>query len=127
MRKDLFEIMNYANKLGFSWGMVTNGTLINKETISNMKKSGMSTISISLDGMEEIHESFRKLPKGSFNRIIKNIIALKNANFLEHIQVTFIASKKNIYELPALYRMLCNLKIDSPTLQGRKPLPLSKA
>lgn len=122
MRKDLFEIMNYANKLGFSWGMVTNGTLINKETISNMKKSGMSTISISLDGMEEIHESFRKLPKGSFNRIIKNIIALKNANFLEHIQVTFIASKKNIYELPALYRMLCNLKIDSLRISSIDPI-----
>ena len=28
LRKDLFEIMDYAKKLGFQWGMTSNGMLI---------------------------------------------------------------------------------------------------
>lgn len=121
LRKDLFEIMAYANKLDFDWGMVTNGTLISESVIKKMKETGMKTITISIDGMKETHESFRHLP-GSFNRIIQNIIDLKDADFLEHIQVTFIANKKNIYELPAVWRMFDNLGIDSLRVSSIDPI-----
>ena len=33
VKKDLFEIMDYANKLGFRWGMTSNGMLINDEIL----------------------------------------------------------------------------------------------
>lgn len=111
--KDLFDVCSYANRLGFNWGMVTNGTLITKNNIQKMKECGMKTISISIDGMASTHESFRHLPKGSFDRILHNIQLLQDASFLEHIQVTFIANKKNLYELPILWNTLNNLKIDS--------------
>lgn len=112
MRKDLFDICGYAHNLGFNWGMVTNGTLITPEIIQKMKDTGMSTISISLDGMAKTHEELRHLPH-SFDTILRNLQLLQKADFLEHIQVTFIANKKNIYELPALWKTLNNLKIDS--------------
>ncbi len=111
--KDLFDVCSYANQLGFDWGMVTNGTLITKENIQKMKQCGMKTISISIDGMASTHESFRHLPKGSFDKILRNIQLLQKENFLEHIQVTFIANKKNLYELPILWNTLNNLHIDS--------------
>lgn len=121
LRKDLFEIMGYAKKLGFDWGMVTNGTLISDSIIENMKKTKMSTISISIDGMKNTHESFRHLP-GSFDKIIQNIIKLKKEDFLDHIQVTFIANKKNLYELPALWRLLKTLNIDSLRISCIDPI-----
>lgn len=121
IRKDLFEITKYAHKLGFDWGMVTNGTLINDKIIELMKETGMSTISISIDGMKETHETFRHLPN-SFDRILLNIQKLQKANFLEHIQVTFIANKKNINELPILWKTLNNLKIDSLRISSIDPI-----
>ena len=39
MRKDLFEITGFAKKLGFDWGMVTNGTLINDDNIKFVYES----------------------------------------------------------------------------------------
>jgi len=54
LRKDLFEVMKYANELGFSWGMVTNGTLLSTKIVEKMKEAIMSTISISLDGLKKI-------------------------------------------------------------------------
>ena len=112
MRKDLFDIVGYADSLGFKWGLVTNGMLITDKVIEKMKETHMSTITISLDGMKNTHENFRHVP-GSFDKIICAIKKLKEENFVEHIQVTFIATKNNISELPQLYRLLCMLNIDS--------------
>lgn len=103
MRKDLFEIMTEATQMGFDWGMVTNGTLINDSSIQKMKTSGLKTITVSIDGLEETHETLRHLPKGSFYRTIEALKKLKSARFLDHIQITFTANKKNIYEIEELY------------------------
>lgn len=125
IRKDLFEITEYADNLGFKWGLVTNGMLITDEIIKKMKQTHMSTITISLDGMKKTHEDFRHVP-GSFNKIISAIQKLKKSNFVEHLQVTFIATKKNISELPEVYRLLSMLEIDSLRISGIDPIGRAK-
>lgn len=125
MRKDLFEITGYADKLGFKWGLVTNGMLITDEVIEKMKKTHMSTISISLDGLKLTHEKFRHVP-GCFDKIITAIQKLKKEDFIEHIQVTFIVTKKNIIELPEVYRLLNMLEIDSLRISGIDPIGRAK-
>jgi MoaA/NifB/PqqE/SkfB family radical SAM enzyme len=42
LRRDLFEVMGYANNLGFAWGMVTNGSLVNEKNIKSMRRAGLS-------------------------------------------------------------------------------------
>lgn len=121
MRKNLFDITGYADRLGFKWGLVTNGMLITDNVIKKMKETNMSTISVSLDGMRETHEEFRHV-KGSFDKIISGIKKMKEENFVEHIQVTFIATKKNIFELPEVYRLLSMLEIDSLRISGIDPI-----
>lgn len=69
LRKDLFEVMTYANKLGFHWGMTTNGIQINDQIIEKMKSSGMETISISIDGLKDTHNNFRGVPN-SYEKIM---------------------------------------------------------
>lgn len=125
IRRDLFDITSYADKLGFKWGLVTNGMLITDDVISKMRETHMSTITISLDGMKKTHEEFRHVP-GSFDKIILAIEKLKKANFVEHIQVTFIATKKNISELPEVYRLLTMLGIDSLRISGIDPIGRAK-
>ena len=71
LRKDLFEVMTYAKKLGFHWGMTTNGIQINDEIIEKMKLSGMETISISVDGLRDTHNEFRGV-HNSYERIYEN-------------------------------------------------------
>lgn len=112
MRRDLFEIMEEASQMGFDWGMVTNGVLINDNVIAKMKKSGMKTITVSLDGLAETHESLRHLP-GSFDIILKNLEKLKKADFLDVVQVTFTSNKKNYKDFPKLYEILDSIGVDS--------------
>lgn len=112
LRQDLFDVMTFAVELGFSWGMVTNGSLIDEHVVKKMKESGMKTISISLDGTEKTHESLRKIHNG-FNRIKHAVELLKSADFLDELQITTVVNHKNIHELEQLYELLMNWGIDS--------------
>ncbi|MCQ4022513.1 MULTISPECIES: radical SAM/SPASM domain-containing protein [unclassified Ruminococcus] len=112
LRKDLFEVMAYASQLGFPWGMVTNGSMIDSKTVEKMKKSGMKTISISLDGLPETHNALRKLPDG-FQRIKQAVSILKKADFLDEVQITTVVNHKNIDELEGLFSELKLWNIDS--------------
>ena len=113
IRKDLFEVMKYAKSLGFNWGMTTNGMLMNKEMIEKIKDAEMSTISVSIDGLEDTHDDFRGVP-GSYKLIMKNMQLLKEARFLKVAQITTVVNKKNIHQLEQLYKIMVEeLEIDS--------------
>lgn len=121
VRKDLFEVMKYASDLGFNWGMTTNGILITDKIIEKMKETKMSTISISLDGVKLIHDKFRGVD-GSFEKIIENIKKLKNATFLNSIQITTVVNKTNINQLDELYEIIKELKINSWRILNIEPI-----
>lgn len=110
LRKDLFEIMDYAVSLGFKWGVTSNGILINEKMVEKIVASKMSTISISIDGLRETHESFRKVP-GSWDRIIHGIKLLLNEPSIQCVQVTTVANKKNMHELEELYKIVQELGV----------------
>jgi radical SAM protein with 4Fe4S-binding SPASM domain len=112
MRKDLFELTEYATSLGFTWGLVTNGILLNDKNIKKCKDTKMSTISISIDGIPKTHNKFRHV-NNAYEIITNNIKKLKEENFVEHIQITYTATKENLYEIPTVYRNVCELGIDS--------------
>ena len=107
-RPDLFEIMEYANALGFPWGMTTNGILIDEEVVKKMVKSNMYSVSVSIDGLRETHESFRKVP-GAFDKIINGIKLMLKEPSIKIVQVTTCVNKKNIDELEELYQLLLDI------------------
>ena len=121
MRKDLFEVMEFASNLGYHWGMTTNGILINDDIIQKMKDTKMATISISLDGLEKSHDEFRGV-EGSYKKIINNIQKLKEANFLDCLQVTTVVNKSNLNELEEMYDKMKELNIDSWRVVNMDPI-----
>ena len=121
LRKEFFEIMDYAGKLGFSWGMTTNGTLIDAETAARLKQAGMKTVSVSIDGLPETHDSFRQTP-GAYERAMRGINALLSEGGFEAVQVTTVVHHKNIGELDRLYEIMCGLDIDSWRVINMEPM-----
>ena len=121
LRSDLFSVMEKVNELGFSWGMVTNGSLITEEIVSYMKQTGMKTISISLDALGEAHNRIRKLNRG-FERIVRAIRLLKEADFLDELQITTVVTKKNLRLLPEMYAYFRKLPVDSWRLAPVDPI-----
>ena len=110
MRKDLFDILNYAVSLGFRWGMTTNGMLINENMFKKIEEAKMSSVSVSIDGMKETHEAFRKVP-GSFEKILDGLRMMLKSDVIQIVQVTTVVNKKNIDQLEDIYQLLLDLGI----------------
>ena len=117
--------MDYANKLGFRWGMTSKGMLINDEILKKMQETNMETISISLDGLKDTHESFRKVP-GCFDKIIENIKKLQKVPTIKIVQVTTVANKKNLNELEDIYNLMKDLHVISWRVINVDPIGRAK-
>ena len=121
MRKDLFDLMKYARSLGFRWGITTNGMLVDEKLAKKFKETNMESISISLDGLESTHESFRKVP-GSFKKIMHAIDLLKELDTINHLQITTVANKKNLLELEDMYKLLLDKGIKEWRVMNVDPI-----
>lgn len=121
LRQDFFEIMGHAAKLGFSWGMTSNGTLIDRETARRLKDAGMRTISVSLDGLADTHDAFRRT-EGGWQKAMDGIENLLAVGGFKHVQVTTVVTHKNIGELDELFRIFDHVDIDSWRVIGIEPI-----
>lgn len=112
LRKDVFEVAGYAVGLGFSWGMVTNGSLITADVIDKMQQTHLKTLTVSLDGCRQTHEKLRRLP-GTFESIMAALREICRRRFAEHLQVTTVVNRQNIDELEELRELLLPIGLDS--------------
>mgnify|MGYP005837868097 CR=1 FL=1 len=125
MRKDLFEVMKFARSLGFRWGLVTSGMLVNEQTIRLCEESDMSTVTVSIDGLEETHDMLRGA-KGSFNKAVDALRMFKESGKFEVVQATTCVSQYNIAELPALHALFTEMGIDEWRLLTVNPIGRAK-
>lgn len=125
LREDFFEVMAYAKKLGFGWGMTSNGTLITKEVAKKLHECGMKTISISLDGLKDEHEWFRQSP-GSYEKTIAGIRNLIEENGFHHVQITTVVTHRNIGQLEEMYREFSKIGVRSWRVINIEPIGRAK-
>jgi len=130
LRKDIFELVEHAGKLGFHIVFSTNGTLLTPDMARDLAGLGVANFSISLDGYtSDCHESIRRKP-GCFQSAIDGIRAAARTGVC--LQVNFTAMQQNLAELPGLIDFAETLKADIimvfqaiPPRQERGALELS--
>ena len=110
LHPQFFDIAECVQSMGFLWGMTTNATLIDDEAADRLKRAGMSTVSVSLDGMEESHDMLRRR-QGAWKDALRGLRALQNAGFKP--QVTTVLHQGNFEELDQLYELLSSMGITS--------------
>ena len=121
LRKDFFDLAEWIHDQGFKWGMTSNGTLITAEVARKLHKTGMSTISISVDGLKEHHDPFRRTPD-AYDRTMKGIQTLIDEGGFQNIQITTVANKKTIGSLEDMFNEFVKIDIDSWRLIGIEPI-----
>jgi 12,18-didecarboxysiroheme deacetylase len=108
VRPDLIDLASYAVKKGMRAVISTNGTLITKEKAKELKKIGLSYVGVSLDGMEEVNDRFRK-KKGAFKAAMNGI-----KNCLEvglKVGLRFTISKLNKDQVEPVFDLLEEMNI----------------
>jgi 12,18-didecarboxysiroheme deacetylase len=108
VRQDLPELASFATANGMRAVISTNGTLITKEKARELKQIGLSYVGISLDGGEEIHDKFRKVP-GSFRRALQGVENCQAEGL--KVGLRFTINKRNQGEIPTLFRIIEELEV----------------
>jgi 12,18-didecarboxysiroheme deacetylase len=108
LRPDLTDLAGYAVDKGMRAVISTNGTLIDRQKAIDLKKIGISYVGVSLDGMEEINDRFRR-KKGAFRDALEGIRNCQEAGL--KVGLRFTMSRLNMGEISSIFDLLENMDI----------------
>lgn len=107
MRPDLEECGRMIYEKGFPWGIVTNGLALTQARYKSLLASGLRSMTISLDGLEDNHDWMRGR-QGSFKRAADAIKMVIESGEIEFDVVTCV-NKRSYRQLPEIKQLLIGL------------------
>ncbi|MFZ4789295.1 MAG: heme d1 biosynthesis radical SAM protein NirJ [Candidatus Competibacteraceae bacterium] len=109
LRPDIYTIAHHAKALGFYVALSSNGTLIDRTNIARIAEVGFDYVGISLDGIAETHDRFRR-QSGAFAASMNGIRLCR-----EHaikVGVRYTMTEDNAHDLLPLLGLLERERID---------------
>jgi MoaA/NifB/PqqE/SkfB family radical SAM enzyme len=116
VKQDATKIVRHAKKNGFWLSMISNGTVMTVEVCDALVGAGLNSLTISLDGPQEIHNEVRGSSTG-FQRLKKNVMKLQEwkkrvGSELPRIQFSCAASSLNQEHLSEIVDVAEEVGID---------------
>lgn len=118
MRHDWLSIVRELIERNIRVSIVTNGYLFTEKLINEIKETGIESIAVSLDGPEEIHDTYRQM--GSYQRANSAIDILTENNI--SVSVISTLNSKNVLYLEMFYEYLKSKPIRAWQLQACSPM-----
>ncbi|MEZ5662231.1 MAG: heme d1 biosynthesis radical SAM protein NirJ [Burkholderiaceae bacterium] len=109
MRPDIFDIAERSRDMGFYTGLSTNGTLIDEPMADRIAATGFDYVGISLDGLRETHDKFRRL-QGAFDRSLAAVRLLHQRGVKVGLRFTMTAL--NAHDLLPLLDLMRQEQVD---------------
>lgn len=113
IRKDLFELIDFAKKLGFKRiSMITNGLLLSDHRFSKkLLEAGLAETKFSIHASEAKMHDYLIGTKGGFKKVLKGIENAQDLGFQLNINV--VVNKHNYKNLLELTNLLTKYNIDT--------------
>ncbi len=124
LRKDLFEVLDYATEKGLSTSIITDGRLLDEEMFKKIVKN-QTKISVSIDGTEKTNDAIRG--KGAYKSAISAIERFSKEKLLNCLVYTFanIGKKTNANEDDMLHVLDLAKKYDARWVVFHGMIPYS--
>ncbi len=110
LRKDLEELVEYANSIGLKVNLISNGTLLTREKVKALKSAGLRSAQISLESPEkEIHNLLTGAL--SFDKTVSGIKNLVSEGIYVHTNTTINQlNYKSMYRYPKFIKENLGIK-----------------
>jgi radical SAM protein with 4Fe4S-binding SPASM domain len=127
LRKDLFEILEYAREKSFCIRLKTNALMIGKKEAARIYSLGVETIQISIySHRPAVHDAITKVP-GSLERSIKAIRFLIDEGL--HVIIANVLMVQNYGDYPGVQALAAELGVQctmdptvSPMMDGNRKI-----
>jgi len=103
IRKDLPALIRTAVKSDMRAVISTNGTLITQDLAMELADYGLSYIGVSLDGLQEINDTFRGV-RGAFREAMKGIERAMHEGI--KVGLRFTMNRRNVDEIPRILDLM---------------------
>ena len=109
LRPDWWQITQRLQELKIKSKIITNGLLLGEDTVAKLVDTGVTSVGVSIDGLEGTHDHIRANP-GLFRRALAGIERVQKAG----IPVTVITTVNalNVGQLSSLHALLQSLGVD---------------
>lgn len=101
------QVRSFAESRGmrYRFSLVTNGVLLNRETVKRLGPLGLASAKVTLDGPKDVHDSFRPFRggAGSFDVILRNLVEVAG---LIRIQLGGNFTRESFRRFPELLDLL---------------------
>ena len=121
LRPDWEVIATRLISLGLDLNIVSNGSCIDREMAERLADAGVNSVGISLDGLEDTHNSIRMNPD-AFGGCLRAFDALRGAGV--SVCVVTVAMPRNVSELPDMLQLLTSREIGQWQIQ--LPIPTGR-
>jgi len=111
MRQDIYSIIAQATEMGYRVTMVSNGMLIDEKVVTLLAAAGLSTISISIDGLQETHNWARGNAKG-FQKAINALELLSKSNHFHIVEAMSCINQRSLLELQQMEKIFKSIGVD---------------
>ncbi|HSR72747.1 MAG TPA: heme d1 biosynthesis radical SAM protein NirJ, partial [Kiloniellales bacterium] len=99
LRRDILDISRRAKAMGFYVGLSSNGTLIDGATAERIADVGYDYVGISLDGIGEVHDRFRR-EAGAYDAALEGIRLCRDRGI--KVGLRFTMTEHTVASLPGL-------------------------
>jgi len=107
LTNNIFAMMQYLDKMGITYEVTTNGTLLDDSAVNRLKDCiGLRKVIFSLDGMREIHDNIRG--RGVFDSCVSSLRQVKR---FSEVEVSTVIRADNLEDIPLLSRYLAIMGI----------------
>jgi radical SAM protein with 4Fe4S-binding SPASM domain len=121
LRRDLYKLLTFLNRYKelFKVHIMTNGSLIDKETVKVLKKiQVVRSVQVSLEGLRGSNDEIRA--RGAFDKTLSSIILLRQNKI--HTRVSLTLTKKNFSEIGRMAVYLKAIGVNSFGIRRYVPL-----
>lgn len=107
VREDLPRLVRSATRIGLRVNLITNGTLLTDSLARDLKRAGLRSAQVSVEGpTAEVHDPLVGV-EGSFERTMRGVEALKGQGIYVHTHTTINrVNAEHITGMPALAKSL---------------------
>ena len=109
LHENFWELLEIVKEKNIEFTILGNPFHLTDEVCKNLKSYGCEQYQMSLDGLKQTHDWFRK--NGSFDATLEKIKCIKNAGINSVIMAT--VSGKNINEILELIDIVVKYKVDT--------------
>ena len=108
LHPDFWKLMDLMKEKGYPFTLMGNPFHLTAEVCARLKECGCEKYQMSIDGLEETHDWFRK--PGSYKTTLANVKLLNDAGIRSVIMTT--VSGKNIDEVPGIIDAVVNAGVN---------------